>query len=215
MKVCENCENQHDGNYGSGRFCSAKCARGFSTKSKRKEINEKISNTIKGSGHGDVEIICENCESKFKTSWNKRYQRACSHSCASKLRWKDKQYKLYMSKIASKNAFKKHKNPDIQFGWKTRKKLEPSYPESIAIKTLDGLNINYEREMPISKYFVDFAIHDMMIILEIDGQQHKNPERAKTDILKDAILTKKGWKVYRIKWPEENIIESIKNIIVG
>jgi rubredoxin len=41
--ICENCEKDHDGSYGSGRFCSSKCARGFSTKAKRKEINDKVS----------------------------------------------------------------------------------------------------------------------------------------------------------------------------
>ena len=45
---CENCGIDHDGEYGSGRFCSAKCARGFSTKSKRKEINEKVAKTLVG-----------------------------------------------------------------------------------------------------------------------------------------------------------------------
>ena len=45
---CENCGIDHDGEYGSGRFCSAKCARGFSTKSKRKEINEKVSRSLTG-----------------------------------------------------------------------------------------------------------------------------------------------------------------------
>ena len=40
MKNCENCKNEHDGSYGSGRFCSIKCSRGFSTKEKRKEILE-------------------------------------------------------------------------------------------------------------------------------------------------------------------------------
>jgi hypothetical protein len=40
---CINCEKRHDGNYGSGRFCSVKCARGYSTKNKRAEINSKVS----------------------------------------------------------------------------------------------------------------------------------------------------------------------------
>jgi len=48
MKKCENCRNEHDGSYGSGRFCSSKCARGFSTKLKRNEINEKVSKKLKG-----------------------------------------------------------------------------------------------------------------------------------------------------------------------
>ena len=46
--VCEKCKNDHNGSYGSGRFCSSKCARSFSTSEKRKEINKKVSNTLKG-----------------------------------------------------------------------------------------------------------------------------------------------------------------------
>lgn len=47
MKTCENCGNDHSGEYGSGRFCSLKCARGFSTKVKRFEINQKVSIKLK------------------------------------------------------------------------------------------------------------------------------------------------------------------------
>lgn len=45
---CENCNTTHEGIYGSGRFCSAKCARGFSTKSKRLEISKKVSSKLHG-----------------------------------------------------------------------------------------------------------------------------------------------------------------------
>lgn len=44
---CEYCEVEHDGAYGSGRFCSAVCARGFSTASKRLEINAKVGQTLR------------------------------------------------------------------------------------------------------------------------------------------------------------------------
>ena len=45
---CESCNNLHDGTYGSGRFCSIKCARTFSSTVKKEEKNEKISNSLKG-----------------------------------------------------------------------------------------------------------------------------------------------------------------------
>lgn len=45
---CENCETEHTGEYGSGRFCSSKCARGFSTKTKRAEINQKVAEKLSG-----------------------------------------------------------------------------------------------------------------------------------------------------------------------
>lgn len=47
MMKCENCEKEHKGDYGSGRFCSQKCARGFATKKDREDINRKVSKTLK------------------------------------------------------------------------------------------------------------------------------------------------------------------------
>lgn len=47
--ICENCKSEFEGKYSklsSGRFCSLKCARGFSTKLKRLEINKKVSETV-------------------------------------------------------------------------------------------------------------------------------------------------------------------------
>lgn len=54
---CENCGKDHDGSYGSGRFCSNKCARGFSTKEKRDIINKKVSLKLGGSGLSHQEKI--------------------------------------------------------------------------------------------------------------------------------------------------------------
>ena len=43
---CENCGKEHDGSYGSGRFCSTECARSFSTKQNRQEITAKMRKTF-------------------------------------------------------------------------------------------------------------------------------------------------------------------------
>lgn len=48
---CESCATEHDGSYGSGRFCSNKCARSYSTKVKRIEINNKVSISMTGKRH--------------------------------------------------------------------------------------------------------------------------------------------------------------------
>ncbi len=84
---CENCNNEHSGKYGSGRFCSSKCARGFSTKSKRQEINEKVSVKMSGrSGSWNKGLI-------FKKKYNNickcgktfhRNRKYCSFECACK-----------------------------------------------------------------------------------------------------------------------------------
>jgi len=71
---CENCENEHDGTYGSGRFCSTKCARGFSTKAKRKEINERVSKKLRRKPKK-----CAQCKVLFISK-----SRCCSRSCANR-----------------------------------------------------------------------------------------------------------------------------------
>ena len=38
---CEYCNKEHNGSFATGRFCNRSCSNGFSTKAKRKEINEK------------------------------------------------------------------------------------------------------------------------------------------------------------------------------
>ena len=212
---CEKCNIEHDGRYGSGRFCSQSCSRSFSTQKKRSLINEKVSSKLKNRGNGKVEIICQYCKKELEVSWSRRNQKSCSVSCSSKFNWTGNGFRENLSRINSEIAFKRHKDGDSKFGWSTRKKLEPSYPEKIAIGTLDSLNVEYEYEMPFGKYFVDFAIHDLMIAIEIDGRQHKKEERRKTDEEKDSLLCESGWKVYRILYPEENIKERIKNILAG
>lgn len=81
---CECCEQQHDGKYGSGRFCSKTCSRRFSTKSKRKEINEKIKKTLTLDPYDKT---CEYCKSSFLTK--KKHQKFCARSCAIKSQHED------------------------------------------------------------------------------------------------------------------------------
>lgn len=38
--ICENCGKEHNGSYGSGRFCCKECAKAFSTKNDNKELKE-------------------------------------------------------------------------------------------------------------------------------------------------------------------------------
>lgn len=105
MKQCENCGNTHNGTYGTGRFCSVKCARSFSTKSKRKKINEKISKKLSGRGNGNITLICKSCNNEFKVSWNKRKQKYCSRKCVpNKWRNHDKVNWSKVNKLAYKNG---------------------------------------------------------------------------------------------------------------
>ncbi len=80
---CEKCGIEHFGNYGSGRFCSAQCARSFSTSLKREEINQQVSKTL---SKVFIDIICKICEKYFLPSHSKEV--CCSKECKEKNRKK-------------------------------------------------------------------------------------------------------------------------------
>ncbi len=59
---CEKCGKEHDGSFGSGRFCSSFCAHSFSTSKSRKNINDKISDSLHKYYIKDTNTyICEYC----------------------------------------------------------------------------------------------------------------------------------------------------------
>lgn len=181
---CENCNSEHNGSYGSGRFCSSICARGYSTKNKRLEINAKVSKSLMKK---PSEKICPTCSNSFIRFGKSKF---CSKTCSSIVSEITKQ-KL------SKNAKEMHVTGKIK-SWSSRTKLEPSYAEKYFIDLFNNEKIEYEREVRIGKWFVDFITHG--VVIEIDGHQHSYEDRVNSDKLKDEFLASQGIQVVRIKW---------------
>lgn len=220
MKVCENCGKEHDGTYGSGRFCNCKCSRGFATKNKRAEINAKVSKSLLGRKLSEEHKIHlseslkgnKNLSQKLKgrhlTNEHKK-----NIGLASKGRKHSDEYKTNMSnmmKIKVQNGTHK--------GWQSRN--IKSYPEIFFESVLENNNISNKciREFKISKkdlglddyanYFLDFFFPEKMIDLEIDGKQHwEDTNRIESDKIRDFVLSENNYKVYRIKWQSINTIE--------
>lgn len=96
MKMCENCGLEHNGDYGSGRFCNNKCARSFSTKKDREQINKKVSEKLKKFHIGEVRT-CKVCGKEID-SRKKRTIQTCGFSCSGKLRWLNDGYRVNLTK---------------------------------------------------------------------------------------------------------------------
>ena len=60
--------------------------------------------------------------------------------------------------------------------------------------------------IPFEKYFLDFFINvdGRLINLEIDGKQHKYPEREASDRVRDEFIKSNNIEVYRIEWNSIN-----------
>lgn len=88
-----------------------------------------------------------------------------------------------------------------QTAWRLSKK-NISYPERCFLKYIQerGLDKTYEiiREKSFHPFYVDFAFVNIKLAIEIDGSQHNNEDRKKSDEKKDELLNSLGWKVIRI-----------------
>ncbi len=167
---CENCRKEHSGEYGSGRFCSCKCARGFSSKEKREEINRKVSLKLKGhlpwcmgkKVEGKRIFDCLNCNLRVKRKSGSKTE-FCSTNCRKEyirkqpgfiekrggLREKGglvKEYFVYINKFGNKMTLNKfelkvaEKLDELDIFWKRN-------TAGFEYTTLDG---------KIRKYYPDF-----------------------------------------------------------
>lgn len=124
-------------------------------------------------------------------------QRFCSNKCAAKYRRNDPVYKQHLIEGVRRSV-----KEGRHSGWKSRNIL--SYPEKFFATVLRNNGIKFVANKPFMTYFLDFAIDDKMVNLEIDGKQHKYPERKASDVVRDDVLFKNGWRVYRIEWNSIN-----------
>ncbi len=56
----------------------------------------------------------------------------------------------------------------------------------------------FRRQHPIGPYVADFCCADARLAIEIDGADHRQPERIARDAARDRYMADEGWTVLRI-----------------
>lgn len=198
---CETCGKEHDGSFGSGRFCCRACAntRKHSEETKQKiglglhnsdKVSHVIENYLKNPNY------CKICNKRLNYTNTTGY---CSR-CYSHLP-KSEEQRLKQSKIMKERGYPRwhiHRN-------------EPSYAEKFFMTVLKNNNIDYDFDYQVKNnrahfYILDFFIKksNVLIDLEIDGKQHTYEDRKQHDMRRDSYLKSKGYIIYRISWNEIN-----------
>ena len=216
---CEQCGKEHDGTFGSGRFCCRSCSNKYvalhqSPEAKARKVAKgakNLRNDIqRGKPHTEetkrkisesVRVVMKNPEIISKISVANR----------GKIVSVDTRRKL---SIAMHKAIEEGRHS----GWAHRRN---SYPERYWSDVLDSLGISYLREYPVPKlsiggetggcYFLDFLLPGN-VDLEVDGSQHDFA--VEYDSHRDALLRNAGYLVYRVKWfnPSYNREALLKSI---
>lgn len=76
-----------------------------------------------------------------------------------------------------------------------------SYPEQYWKEVLQNNNIQFDIEVQINKYRLDFVIGN--VDLEIDGDQHYLDKRIiQSDLRRTEFLKELGFEIVRIRWSQ-------------
>jgi len=155
---CEKCSKEHDGSFGSGRFCSRSCA---NSRGKRSyETKKKISESLGGKNYAEI-IVLEFCKICRKKLVNKQ-KIYCSKSCSTKgqnndrydeyiRKWKNnevdgckgKQYKNTSANIR-KYLWEKYNGKCSRCGWDTPNPVTGR--PVLEVEHIDGDHMNNKEE---------------------------------------------------------------------
>jgi very-short-patch-repair endonuclease len=64
-----------------------------------------------------------------------------------------------------------------------------------ALRTLKPLGFHFRRQVPLGRYYADFACHHPRLVIEIDGLSHTSPAY---DAARDAFMMGEGYRVLRV-----------------
>ena len=64
-----------------------------------------------------------------------------------------------------------------------------------ALRTLKPLGFHFRRQVPLGRYYADFACHHPKLVIEIDGITHTD---ADYDGARDAFMRSEGYRALRV-----------------
>ncbi len=181
---------------GFGKYCSRECQ--FAVYKKKR-----------------FRIVCKNCGKEFWLAPSVAKKKSfCSKQC------KDDHERDYVTRIC-KNCKKKFLLPrwELEKGKGTFCSRECYYRfngessiEALMKRALEETNIDFEREVQIGKYCVDFLISGKKIVIECDGDYwHGRHQDKEKDKRRDEFLKAKGYLIYR--FGESEIKTSAKGCV--
>ncbi len=219
MKECEFCAKEHDGSYASGRFCSVSCSRRMAQSKVSKDGAVKRDEALrKASREGKA-----NRKGTSGYRWSEEAKASHSIRMKAVMTAEDTRAKLRNHRLGRSMSEESRKKLSesarkatlrtIEEGrhvpWQSRPKGTASYPEKFWMKIFDTAGLEYKFNHAISKvnskscYFLDFAFVNKtgeILDFEVDGKQHKYPERVESDLSRDSYLKSLGIKVHRKDW---------------
>jgi very-short-patch-repair endonuclease len=88
-----------------------------------------------------------------------------------------------------------------------------SRPEAImwnALRTLKPAGFHFRRQVPLGRYYADFACQHPKLVIEIDGMTHTDPDY---DAARDAFMRAEGYRVLRVS--NDDVLRELNGVMIA
>ena len=103
-----------------------------------------------------------------------------------------------------------------KYTFQTAKKLrkESTHTEKILWNILRSRKFKrykFRRQHPVGRYVADYYCHQSKLVIELDGEVHKDEEQKYYDIVRNKFMDEMGLNVLRIK--NEDVTERLESVL--
>ncbi|MCR6673387.1 endonuclease domain-containing protein [Devosia ginsengisoli] len=67
-----------------------------------------------------------------------------------------------------------------------------------ALRELRALGFHFRRQVPLGRYYADFACHARRLVIEVDGDTHGTDAATHHDAHRDRFIASQGYRIIRI-----------------
>ena len=108
------------------------------------------------------------------------------------------------------------------FGNAKQLRRNPTPEEELLWKFLQNKqleNAKFRRQHPMSRYVADFYLHEIKLVIELDGKHHEDPDQLFYDMDRSEVLEVYGVTILRFKndqvvFSTKEVLEEIRNEII-
>ena len=91
-----------------------------------------------------------------------------------------------------------------------RDSTEPERKLWRVLRSLKPLGFHFRRQVPVGRYFADFACHHAKLIIEVDGDTHGTDAAMAYDQARNAFLKSVGYEVLRVS--NRDVMQNLEGV---
>jgi very-short-patch-repair endonuclease len=80
------------------------------------------------------------------------------------------------------------------------------------LKTLRSEGFHFRRQVPLGRYYADFACHHAKLVIEIDGDTHYTPEGIAHDQNRDRFIRSIGFRI--VRYTNDDVLQNMDGVVV-